>query len=134
MAYVITAPCSGVKDGACVLVCPPNAIRGRPDDPQLFIYPEVCLDCGACVEACPIGAVFADVDVPEEWHDFIALNDAKSRERRCPVAAEDVRAYSYIVPIFRCNNVLRYRVTATTDRKGSLVARLTGARDGARSS
>ena len=27
MAYVITQPCIGVKDGACVSVCPVNAIH-----------------------------------------------------------------------------------------------------------
>jgi ferredoxin len=74
MSYVITEPCIGVKDGSCVDVCPVDAIHGNPEDPQLYIDPEVCLDCGACVAACPVGAVFADVDVPEQWHGFIALN------------------------------------------------------------
>lgn len=76
MSYVITEPCIGVKDGSCVDVCPVDAIHGNHDDPQLYIDPEVCLDCGACVAACPVGAVFADVDVPEQWHGFIALNAA----------------------------------------------------------
>ncbi len=45
MAYVITEPCIGVKDKACVEVCPCDCIHGDDDSPQLFINPGECIDC-----------------------------------------------------------------------------------------
>ena len=79
MAYVVTEPCIGVKDRACAEVCCVEAFVEIPGEPQLYVDPGVCTDCGACVEACPVGAMFADVDVPERWRHFIALNAAKTK-------------------------------------------------------
>ena len=47
MAYVICEPCVGVKDRACVDVCPASCIHdgakeGFPD--MLFIEPDECID------------------------------------------------------------------------------------------
>jgi len=47
MAYVICEPCVGVKDRACVEVCPIPCIYegdkvGFPD--MLFIHPDECID------------------------------------------------------------------------------------------
>ncbi len=70
MTYIITDPCVGTCDTACVEVCPVDCIHG-PDDPegsgeeakedgydatnkQLYINPEECIDCGACEPECPI--------------------------------------------------------------------------------
>ena len=74
MAYVITEPCIGTKDKSCVDVCPVDCIHGSDDGKQLFIDPEVCIDCGACVSACPVEAIYADSDVPDKWKDYIDLN------------------------------------------------------------
>jgi len=74
MAYVITEPCIGTKDKSCVDVCPVDCIHGGDDEKQLFIDPEVCIDCGACVSACPVEAIYADSDVPDKWKNFIAVN------------------------------------------------------------
>ena len=41
---------------------------------QLFIDPEVCIDCGACVSACPVEAIYADSDVPDKWKEYIDSN------------------------------------------------------------
>jgi len=82
MAYVICEPCIDVKDTACVEVCPVDAIHPHPDTDefeevdQLFINPEECIDCGACQPECPVDAIYEDVDVPEEWEDFIEKNRA----------------------------------------------------------
>ena len=53
MAYVITEPCIGTKDSACVDVCPVDCIHPRKDEPafesakMLYIHPDECIDCGA---------------------------------------------------------------------------------------
>ena len=67
---VITQPCIGVKDGACVDACPVECIYEGDD--QFFIHPEECIDCGACFSICPTGAIFSVSDVPDEWLGFIA--------------------------------------------------------------
>lgn len=74
MPYVIAEPCNDVKDKSCVDVCPVDCIHGNEEDPQLYIDPEVCIDCGACVSACPVEAIYADADVPAKWENYIAIN------------------------------------------------------------
>jgi NAD-dependent dihydropyrimidine dehydrogenase PreA subunit len=44
------------------------------EDPQLYIDPQVCIDCGACVAACPVEAIYADTDVPAKWEKYIEIN------------------------------------------------------------
>ena len=86
MAYVINAPCIGVKDNSCVEVCPVDCIHPTPDEPDydrhemLYIDPEECIDCDACVEACPVDAITAEDSVPPEWQRFIEINAAYYRE------------------------------------------------------
>jgi len=52
MAYVIAEPCIGMKDTACVDVCPCDCIHPTKDErefaasPQLYINPDDCVDCG----------------------------------------------------------------------------------------
>ena len=74
MAYVITEPCVGVKDKACVPVCPVDIIHEGPK--MLYIEPDPCLDCGACEPVCPVGAIFHEDDVPDKWKGYIAENRA----------------------------------------------------------
>jgi ferredoxin len=74
MAYVIAEPCIGTKDKSCVDVCPVDCIHGNDSDPQLYIDPEVCIDCGACVPACPVEAIFADADIPQKWKHYAGVN------------------------------------------------------------
>jgi ferredoxin len=85
MAYVIAEPCIGVKDTACLVVCPVDCIHPRPDEAgfadaaQLYIDPDPCVDCGLCAEECPVKAVFHEQDIPAEWRDFIEKNAAHYR-------------------------------------------------------
>ena len=85
MAFVITKPCIGGKDTACVVVCPVDVIHPTKDEPhfqsadQLYIDPEHCIDCGLCVGECPVRAIFQDRDVPAEWAEFIEKNAAYCR-------------------------------------------------------
>ena len=82
MPFVITDPCIGTKDTACVDVCPVDCIHPRKDEPEfastsmLYIHPEECIDCGACVPACPVSAIYDGHDsTPSSQKDLIAAND-----------------------------------------------------------
>ncbi|MGH9443170.1 MAG: indolepyruvate ferredoxin oxidoreductase subunit alpha [Thermoanaerobaculia bacterium] len=72
MPTVVTEPCRGVKDKACMAVCPVDCFH--EDGDQLYIDPECCIDCGACEAECPVEAIFLDEDVPAKWKSYIALN------------------------------------------------------------
>ena len=52
--YVITEPCIGTKDAACVEVCPVDCIHSDDSHPQYYINP--------------------DDAVPEEWKHFVESN------------------------------------------------------------
>jgi len=78
MAHVIAAPC--VADYSCVEICPVNCISPRAADKdfddaeQLYINPDVCIDCGACVEVCPVLAIFEADCLPEKWRHYAQVN------------------------------------------------------------
>lgn len=74
MTYVICEPCVGVKDGACIDVCPVDCIYTTAEDPQMYINPDECIDCAACEPVCPVAAIFAEDQVPEQWHSYIEVN------------------------------------------------------------
>ncbi len=80
MTYIICEPCVGVKDTACVDVCPVDCIHPTKNAPefasvdQLYIDPNECIDCGACEPACPVEAIFPEDEVPEKWKSFIPVN------------------------------------------------------------
>ena len=86
MAHVIALPCIGVKDAACVVVCPVDCIHPTKDEAdfaaaeQLYINPEPCIDCGLCVEECPVKAIFQEDDLPAEWSDYLERNANHYRE------------------------------------------------------
>jgi NAD-dependent dihydropyrimidine dehydrogenase PreA subunit len=82
MPFVITDPCIGTKDTACVDVCPVDCIHPRKDEPEfetakmLFIHPDECIDCGACVPACPVSAIYDGHETtPNSQKDLIPAND-----------------------------------------------------------
>ena len=75
MAYIIIESCVGVKDKACVAVCPVDCIHeGEAPYDMLYINPDECIDCGLCEPECPVTAIFADSDVPKEHEKFIQIN------------------------------------------------------------
>ena len=82
MAFVITEPCLSSCDQACVSVCPVDCIQpadGYPEgeditNKQLYIDPQICIDCNACTPECPVEASFEECDVPEEWEHYIQIN------------------------------------------------------------
>jgi NAD-dependent dihydropyrimidine dehydrogenase PreA subunit len=76
MAYIITQPCIHEKNKSCVDVCPVDCIYDESDavDRMVYINPDECIDCGACESACPVTAIFEESAVPEEWIEYIELN------------------------------------------------------------
>ena len=72
MPYVITEACIGVKDKACVDVCPVDCIYEGPE--QLFIHPDECIDCGACEPECPVNAIFPEESLPPEWANYTQID------------------------------------------------------------
>ena len=72
MTFIIAEPCIGVKDAACVDVCPVDCIHEGDD--QYYIDPDECIDCGACEPECPVEAIFPEDEVPEKWASFIEKN------------------------------------------------------------
>lgn len=98
MTYVVSKPCLGTKDRACVEVCPVDCFYDIQDpnlnekygvawadddneksDPRnagmLMIHPDECIHCGACETECPVTAIYEDTEVPEGDHEFIKLNE-----------------------------------------------------------
>jgi NAD-dependent dihydropyrimidine dehydrogenase PreA subunit len=63
-----------------VEVCPVDCIHPKPEArdfdvaEQLFIDPEVCIDCDACVEACPVDAIFPEAELPVKFDYALELN------------------------------------------------------------
>jgi ferredoxin len=72
MTFVVAEPCFACKYTDCVVVCPVDAFREGKQ--ILYIDPDDCIDCDACVPECPVEAIFEEDSVPEQWHDYIALN------------------------------------------------------------
>lgn len=78
MTHIICEPCVGVKDTACVDVCPVDCIYGKSEDwEMLYIHPEECIDCGACEATCPVKAIAYEDDLPPERAERIV---ERSRE------------------------------------------------------
>ena len=81
MPFIITDPCIGTKDAACIDVCPVDCIHPRKEEPEfeqatmLYIHPDECIDCGACVPACPVVAIYDSVEAtPPTQGDLIEAN------------------------------------------------------------
>ena len=89
MSYIIGESCVGCVDTACVSVCPVDCINGpisldgrgqevlwmKPHelfDKQLYIDPEMCINCGACIPECPVDAIYRDES------EAILMGDEKS--------------------------------------------------------
>lgn len=82
MAHVVTKLCVGVKDKACVQVCPVACFYEGKD--QLYIKPEECIDCMLCVPVCPVEAIFRDEELPPEHADSARENDEATRDGTLP--------------------------------------------------
>lgn len=80
MAYGIANLCIGVKDMACIQVCPVDCIHPTPEETgfdaaaQLYINPDICIDCSVCASVCPVEAIYAEADLPEWWYRALQRN------------------------------------------------------------
>ena len=58
MTYIIAEPCVGIKDAACIDVCPVDCIEPNPSEKYTTPIPPVqvrwneCIGCEACAKAC----------------------------------------------------------------------------------
>ena len=77
MSYIIGKDCVGCIDTSCVNVCPVDCINGpimidglgkevagMSDEEkigkQMYIDPDVCINCCACIHECPVDAIYRD--------------------------------------------------------------------------
>ena len=88
MTYVIVEACIGVKDRACVDVCPVDCIYEGED--QLYIHPDECIDCGACEPECPVTAIFPGGGRAAGPGAFIEKNKEVFNSDTPPGTAEEV--------------------------------------------
>ena len=78
MTHVVTKPCEGCRYTFCVVVCPVDCFYEA--EQMLYIHPEECIDCQACVPECPVEAIYEEDDVPDEWENYIAINEEMSSQ------------------------------------------------------
>ena len=70
---VVTQPCIGCKDKACLPVCPAECFH--EDELMVYIDPDECIDCGACVPECPTEAIFYEMTC--QTHGRTSLNSMR---------------------------------------------------------
>ncbi len=72
MTFVVTDACINCKFTDCVGVCPVDAFREGPN--FLVIDPDECIECALCEAECPTNAIFSQDNLPEDKHNFLAIN------------------------------------------------------------
>lgn len=94
MSYIIGKACIDCVDGSCRTVCPMDCIHGpihsdgmgkeldylkdtdelkKLNNPQLYINPIECIDCGACVPECPVDAIYSSENEAIQMGDEISV-------------------------------------------------------------
>jgi NAD-dependent dihydropyrimidine dehydrogenase PreA subunit len=80
MSFVITDSC--VKDFLCVDECATGAIAPALGNPaaktasQVYINPDICIDCGSCAAACEHDAIHPEYELSAEKAGFAESNRA----------------------------------------------------------
>ncbi len=101
MTTVVTDNCENCRYTDCVTVCPVECFHG--DDVMLYIDPDVCIDCSACIPECPVQAIFEEDDLPDDKHEWIAINAQRApnlpivneKEDPLPTAEEKKQALGF---------------------------------------
>lgn len=111
MAFIITDPCIGTKDTACVDVCPVDCIHPRKDEPEfaeasmLYIHPEECIDCGACIPACPVSAIYTEAETPSsqvlliEANKIYRVNEPDTRAKAEEIVKNYINTHSELMTL-----------------------------------
>ncbi|NOZ53927.1 MAG: ferredoxin family protein [Gammaproteobacteria bacterium] len=76
MTFVVTEQCIRCKYTDCVEVCPVDCFHEGPN--FLVINPAECIDCTLCVPECPVEAIYAEEELPEEYSQYLKLNEELS--------------------------------------------------------
>lgn len=111
MTFIITDPCIGTKDTACVEACPVDCIHPRKEEKEfgeatmLFIDPDECIDCGACVPVCPVTAIYPEDEVPAsqerliEANKIYRVNDPEARTQAEALVKQHIDSHSELMAI-----------------------------------
>ena len=78
MTFLVTEKCIRCKYTDCVEVCPVDCFYEGPN--MLVIHPEECIDCGLCEPECPVNAILAEDDLPENYKNFLSLNERLAKQ------------------------------------------------------
>jgi ferredoxin len=73
VTFVVTEKCIKCKYTDCVEVCPVDCFYEGPN--FLVIHPDECIDCALCEPECPVNAIYADDEVPEQYRNFLEINE-----------------------------------------------------------
>lgn len=84
MTTVVTDNCTNCRYTDCLTVCPVECFHA--DGTMLYIDPNVCIDCSACITECPVKAIYEEDDLPQDKHEWIAIN--AERAPKFPVISE----------------------------------------------
>ena len=74
MPFVITEACIGVKDQACIEVCPVKCIASNDEEEMYFIDPAACINCSYCEPVCPVNAIFDEFKLPSDQRIYLRKN------------------------------------------------------------
>lgn len=78
MPHIVGESCIKCKHTNCVSVCPVDCFHEGVN--FVVIDPEVCIDCALCVHECPVHAIYESEDLPDDWLEYIELNETLSKE------------------------------------------------------
>lgn len=78
MTFVVIENCILCKHTDCVDVCPVDCFYEGPN--FLVIDPDECIDCALCEPECPVEAIVSEDDLPDDQHEFLALNETLSKQ------------------------------------------------------